>query len=462
MYIMDMDSLSKLGIVKLLIEIKRCIHEWIVRSENFQKFLRTDAKFDVIIAETLLCEELLGLGQYFNAPIILLSPVLSLPQMETFSAVPSMHSYMPNIYNGHCDRMNFFERLNNMMTKLLIDLAADWIGQPIVQKRYERMFPGVENQATVKDLKQNNISLILLNSHPVITAPRPLPPNIVEIGGAAIIPDKEVLSADLQKILDEATDGVIYFSLGSLVNITRILTDGDSMVMNAFNHFPHIKFLIKSEQDIKVNMKKQENVHIQSWYPQAALLAHPNLIAFISHGGLNSIQESIYYGKPLIVVPFFFDQLPNGRLASERGYGINLPIAKLSEHTLKAAIEEILTDSRFDEKSRIYSAKSQFLNDFLLIFRYTEQAKLTSEYYRDRLASPLETALHYIKHVAKNKGAPHLHSPAVQFPTYVFYNLDVWGLIFTVLLISSIILIVMCRFIFNRIIRFLRFYRLIR
>lgn len=37
--------------------------------------------------------------------------------------------------------------------------------------------------------------------------------------------------------------------------------------------------------------------------------------------------------------------------------------------------------------------------------------------------------MHWVKHVAKNKGAPHLRSVAVELPFYALYNLDVWAAI---------------------------------
>lgn len=68
--------------------------------------------------------------------------------------------------------------------------------------------------------------------------------------------------------------------------------------------------------------------------------------------------------------------------------------------------------------------------------RYTEQARLTSQQFRDNLVPTKQAALHWVKHVAKNRGAPHFHSDAVQFPFYVYYNLDVWAFIFVGLYIA--------------------------
>lgn len=60
-------------------------------------------------------------------------------------------------------------------------------------------------------------------------------------------------------------------------------------------------------------------------------------------------------------------------------------------------------------------------------FSYAATAKITSDRYRDQLKTPLQTAIHWVKHVAKNKGAPHLRSAAVDLPFYVYYNLDVYA-----------------------------------
>ena len=37
--------------------------------------------------------------------------------------------------------------------------------------------------------------------------------------------------------------------------------------------------------------------------------ADPRLKAFITHGGMNSILEALYFGVPLITLPVFGDQV---------------------------------------------------------------------------------------------------------------------------------------------------------
>lgn len=77
---------------------------------------------------------------------------------------------------------------------------------------------------------------------------------------------------------------------------------------------------------------------------------------------------------------------------------------------------------------------------FTLIFSYAENARIISDRFRDQLRTPLETGIHWVKHVAKNKGAPHLRSHSVDLPFYQLHNLDVWAFIIAVLALFVLII----------------------
>lgn len=76
----------------------------------------------------------------------------------------------------------------------------------------------------------------------------------------------------------------------------------------------------------------------------------------------------------------------------------------------------------------------------VLFSSYAAKAKITSDRYKDQMNTPLQTAVHWVKHVAKNKGAPHMRSAAVDLPFYVYYNMDVYFalLVIVYLLVAAI------------------------
>lgn len=141
---------------------------------------------------------------------------------------------------------------------------------------------------------------------------------------------------------------------------------------------------------------------IRKWMPQNDILAHPNVILFISHGGLFGTTESIYHATPLLLIPFFGDQHRNAHRISMTGYGKYLPFNEVTKDTLSAKINEIISDE-------------SFLN----------RAKYTASVFKDNLLHPMDEAVFWIEHVAKFKGAKHLKSHAVDMSMFTYLSLDV-------------------------------------
>lgn len=319
-------------------------------STNFQRFLKSKRKFDIVIVESMFCEELLGLGHHFGAPIISIASVFESTEMNGFTAMPVFKSFMPTIYMSYTDKMNFWERLHNMFSYLVIYYVSKPLNWPNIQKNYELMFAGTENLPSLVELKKN-VSLIILNSHPAITPFRPLMPHMIEVGGLMVKPNEvEPLPNDLQAFLDEAHFGAVYFSLGTVCNTTDILIDSNMLILRTFSELNTIRFLVKGDKallNLLPNMPNVPNVRIQSWFPQKAILRHPNLKCFITHGGLNSIQESIWWAKPVVIIPFIFDQFINAQLATEKGYGVKILYNEMTSNIFKQAIEKVLYNERF-------------------------------------------------------------------------------------------------------------------
>ncbi|XP_075504270.1 mogroside IIIx synthase-like [Primulina tabacum] len=69
---------------------------------------------------------------------------------------------------------------------------------------------------------------------------------------------------------------------------------------------------------------KERGLIVQGWAPQAKILAHKSVGAFVSHCGTSSIIESFYFGVPVIAVPLKLDQPLNARLVVETGSGVEV------------------------------------------------------------------------------------------------------------------------------------------
>lgn len=67
------------------------------------------------------------------------------------------------------------------------------------------------------------------------------------------------------------------------------------------------KVLWKYEDESIPNLPP--NVMVRKWLPQSDILAHRNIILFITHGGVFGKQEGIYRGVPMLFIPLYSDQV---------------------------------------------------------------------------------------------------------------------------------------------------------
>lgn len=71
---------------------------------------------------------------------------------------------------------------------------------------------------------------------------------------------------------------------------------------------------------------------------------HPNVKAFITHGGMGSILEAIHAGVPMLAMPFFGDQTKNVADAINAKYAISYNFNEVNEETFAEALDKILHD----------------------------------------------------------------------------------------------------------------------
>lgn len=148
---------------------------------------------------------------------------------------------------------------------------------------------------------------------------------------------------ELKAFLDNATEGVIYFSLGTNVKSKYLPESKKKVLINTLTKLPY-KVLWKFEDDEIKN--KSGNVRIEKWLPQQDLLGHPNIKLFVTQAGLQSLEEALFEGVPLLAVPFLGDQFVNAKRIQKLGVGLRLDFRTLSEETFSALILQIVEDPK--------------------------------------------------------------------------------------------------------------------
>lgn len=92
------------------------------------------------------------------------------------------------------------------------------------------------------------------------------------------------------------------------------------------------------------------HVHIFPYVPQSLVLANVDL--FITHGGLNSMRDTITYGVPHVVLPFFADHPGNARRCETLGTGIRLDPMTVTAADVLTACRRILDDPAYRQAAR--------------------------------------------------------------------------------------------------------------
>jgi MGT family glycosyltransferase len=140
---------------------------------------------------------------------------------------------------------------------------------------------------------------------------------------------------------------LIYVSLGSLGSADVELMN---RLVAALAETPHRYVVSKGPQHELIELAP--NMTGAEFLPQPAILPHVDLV--ITHGGNNTITESIHFGKPMVVLPLFWDQHDNAQRMAECGFGVRLPTYEFEDGQLHEAIDRLLSIERpqLDETSK--------------------------------------------------------------------------------------------------------------
>jgi UDP:flavonoid glycosyltransferase YjiC (YdhE family) len=103
---------------------------------------------------------------------------------------------------------------------------------------------------------------------------------------------------------------------------------------------PHRVIVSKGPQHDQFELA--DNMAGAELLPQTSILPHVDLV--ITHGGNNTVTESLYFGKPMVLLPIFWDQHDNAQRIDETGFGVRLDTYGHEPHELTDAMERLRAD----------------------------------------------------------------------------------------------------------------------
>ncbi|CAB0020943.1 unnamed protein product [Nesidiocoris tenuis] len=229
------------------------------------------------------------LSHKFKAINVAVMGYLDHPWTNEIAGLPDNPSYMISYQAKTNDRMSFSERLFNTYTLVSMIALCYWETMTRQQEFADTFlkYEGWEGRPKLTEAI-SDVDLILVNTHLSMGYAYPKAPHVKEIGGIHITTKPEPMSKGVQMLLPVAAPGLC---------------------------------LLMGWSDRIKNTK-----------------------LFITHGGLQSMVETIAYGVPTVGMPVFFDQFKDVKLMTTVGMGLQLNYNNITEDSVYWTINEVLTN----------------------------------------------------------------------------------------------------------------------
>ncbi|KAG9337091.1 hypothetical protein JZ751_029758 [Albula glossodonta] len=369
-----------------------------VGSENVMSRLKEE-KFDLLLVDP---NEMCGfvIAHLLGVRYAVFSTGLWYPAEV---GAPAPLAYVPEFNSLLTDKMSLLQRITNTAVYLVSRFGVQFLVLP----KYDRIMKkyNVQPQVSMHDLVQGS-RLWMLCTDMALEFPRPTLPHVVYVGGILTKPPSPLPQEFLSWANSAEENGFVLVSFGA--GVKYLSDDIAKKLAGALGRLPQ-KVIWRFSGIAPSNLGN--NTKLVDWMPQNDLLGHPNIRAFLSHGGLNSIYEAMYHGVPVVGVPLFGDHYDTMTRVEAKGMGIMLEWKRMTEEDLYKAMLKVIKDNR-----------------------YREHAQLLSHIHKDQPGHPVSRAIYWISYILRHRGADHLRSSVYSIPTYQYFLLDVAAVLTTALL----------------------------
>ncbi|TMS32359.1 hypothetical protein L596_000210 [Steinernema carpocapsae] len=404
--------------LKIMYTVYHYVCKDLINDDALIESLRAE-KFDVGITEKHdYCE--VGLFETLGIKTtIITSAVPFYYKMQEIVGLQHSPFIEPSIFTSFSDEMTYMERLRNIMRfhmyRYFIDDKNIAARQSIFREKFGADFPGF------KDLEYRTTAIIFVNSLEMLEFARPISHKIIYMGGLGLAKPK-ALTGKFLEISQSAKKGVVLLSLGSIVKSTDMPHQTKLAFLEAIARFPEYNFIWKYDNPEDEILKNHSNLYATKWVPQVDVLANSKTKAFLTHCGLNSVTESVFFGKPILALPIFADQPHNAAFVQKRKVGYYIKKGNLTAESIEDAFRAVLGDGK---TKTIYTQNAERMRDMI------KERPFTSE----------QLVLRWTEYVAKFGALPEMNIYTREMQWYQTYMLDIYGpiLLTIIVLIASIL-----------------------
>ena len=160
-----------------------------------------------------------------------------------------------------------------------------------------------------------------------------------------MVPQNGVSTISQQIPYEELKPPIVYISLGSIISNKGFCKE----CIRAFGGKDMSVILNTGRVPPQTLGKIPDNIYAYSFVPQIELLQHADV--FLTHCGMNSINEAMMYGVPMVAMPFINDQISNAKRVVALGIGKRVRSFPSSGRQLYKTVKNVCDDEHIRNRS---------------------------------------------------------------------------------------------------------------